>query len=284
MTGFPDILDLFPPQRVSRHVEDCPDAMLHGPQPAAWPDLQGVVGIFFTSRSGSTALSRLAERHFAVERVGETLNASVLQRIARRRSCDGLQAALAWGIEKGSPQGWYLFKAGGAGLVNAARIGFLDRYGPMIRPILLLRQDIVAQALSIFFAVNTKRFHSTQPARHELTEADFDQRRIEDHIAVIAAGNALIAGCLERFAHPARLLLYEGFAGGDAAGALAMLADAGLPPRPRPRIDEAREVARVTHPLSPQFHARFMDGLTPRGEALIARHAALIATWQARGT
>lgn len=282
MTGFPDILDQFPPRRVARHVQSWPDERLTGAQPPPWPALAGMVGVFFTSRSGSTALARLAERHFAVDQVGETLNAPLLEVMARRRSQDGLRAALVRRIATGSPQGWHLFKAGGAGVLNAARIGFFDEYGAMIRPILLLREDIVGQALSIFAAHVTGRYHSTQSAARPMSEADFDRHRIAAHVATIVRGNRMLTDILGHFAHPPALLLYESFAAGDEAGAVATLAAAGLPRRARIEANPARMVTRNTHPLTAQFRARFMDGLDPPTAQLIADHAAAIADWSAR--
>lgn len=283
MTNFPDILDLYSPARISKHVEDYPDELLHGTARTPWPELQGMVGIFFTSRSGSTALARLAERHFTVERVGETLNAPTLQRVVGRRSLDSMQAALKWNIRTGSPAGWYLFKSGGAGLLNAARIGFLDQYGAAIRPIFLLRQDLVGQALSIFLARNSGQFHSTRPGDRAVTDADFDRRRIETHMAAICNGNARLERIIGHFSWPPRLLLYESYRDGNHAAPLAALAATGLPARASPRAEDARAVVRNTHPLTARFRERFMEGLSPRASEMIARHAELIAAWQARG-
>lgn len=284
MTNFLDIPDLFSPARMAKHVADYPDDALHGDSGAGtpWPELKGVVGIFFTSRSGSTALVRLAEQHFVVERVGETLNAPTLQRLAGRRKLDSMQAALTWSIRTGSPAGWHLFKSGGVGLLNAARIGFLDQYAAAIRPIVLLREDLLAQALSIFMARQSGQFHSTRPGHREVVEADFDRQRIEAHMAAICNGNARLERIVTHLPSPPQLLLYESFRDGDTSAPLAVLAAAGLPARPQPRAETSRAVQRNTHPITAQFRARFMEGLSPHATEMIARHAALIAGWQAR--
>src|SRR5690606_41910819 len=53
MTNFRDILDLYSPARTSKHVQDYPAQLLHGTARTPRPELQVVVGICSTWRTGS---------------------------------------------------------------------------------------------------------------------------------------------------------------------------------------------------------------------------------------
>lgn len=259
-----------------------PDAILREGAPTPWPALDGVAGVFFTSRTGSTALMRIAESHFDLGQVEESLNAEDLLVRSRKRGFDTLEQTLKWYIRQTSGAGWFMFKAGMPGLMNAARIGFLEEYGPRIRPVFLLRRDILGQALSLFVAQHTRRFHSTQEMQRELTEEDYDQAALETLMTIISDANSRIAKLLPFFAFPPQVLFYEAFSGGDEALAVATLAATGLPRRDQPRLNPRRMVHKITHPLTASFRARFMAALSERGAQLLAEHEGFIADWQAR--
>lgn len=277
-----NILSEFDAGALAAARKNVPDTLLLEPDPTPWPALDGVVGVFFTSRTGSTALMRIAESNFELGQVEESLNAEDLLVRTRKRAFDTLQQTLKWYIRQTSGAGWFMFKAGVPGLMNAARIGFLEEYGAIIRPVFLLRRDILGQALSLFVAQHTRRFHSTQEAQRELTEQDYDPAALETLMAIIRGANSQIAHLLPFFAFPPQVLFYEEFSGGDETRAIDTFAAAGLPRRDEPRLNPRRVVHKITHPLTAQFRERFMAGLSERGAQLLADHDRFIADWQAQ--
>lgn len=265
------IIRHFRPAAIRAARRKYPDSIMQDTT-TPWPTLEGVLGVFFTSRSGSTALSRFAEQHFKVSDVSESLNGPQLHARMERRLLDNYPAALKYHINHHSPAGWYMFKSGNPGLLSAARMGFLDEYGSVLHPIFLLRQDIVGQALSLFSASRTKRFHSTQTAAHELREEDYDYRSIAKYLATILKGNLTIDTIMREAGFVMQPLLYEEFKDGDYDIALRILTKTGLPRRKNVRIRPSRAVKRITHPLTNHFRERFMAELSPRTRKLISDH------------
>ncbi len=276
------VLRRFSRRSRAEQVRKFPDAILRaGGDAASWPALDGVTGIFFTSRTGSTALVREAERAFTLGHAGESLNAGKLQRLAQRHGFADLREALAWLIAESAPAGWFLFKAGSPGLLNAARIGFLDRYAALIRPVFLMRRDVLGQALSIVAAEHTRRFHSTQTMQRDWLPEHYDYHAIRRQIRAITDTNARIAASLPCFRHPPQVLFYEDFRDGDFSLPLRILSGTGLPHRPR-LLPDTGGVEKATHPLTAAFRARFLKDASWRGRRLLDRHARFVDRWQAR--
>lgn len=265
------IMEHFHPGAVEAARQAYPDTLMHdATQP--WPPLAGTLGVFFTSRSGSTVLSRFAERHFMVSNVGESINSPILRVRMRRQKLASFPAALKRHMRQNSPADWYMFKAGPPGLLNAARIGFLEEYGPVLRPVLLLRRDIISQALSLFAANRTKRYHSNQEEAHKLREEDYDYRSIERYLVTIQRGNFKIHTIIRRLGHQMQPLLYEEFKDGDFTIAKRVFAEAGLPLRDSPIQTPEREVTRNTHPLTQYLRERFIADLSGHARLLISDH------------
>lgn len=275
------LLDHFNPHSVAVEQKRFPDSVLAG-DGTDWPVLRGVVGVFFSSRSGSTALARMAERHFHLERVGESLNAAALHMRAEKQGLADLQTTLKGLVGETSTGGWFMFKAGVPGLVNAARIGFADQYRARIHPVLLLRRDGLGQALSILAANRTRKYHSTQAAKRELRAEDYDYDFLTQQLRVITRANAAIGKALGWFPNPAQVLLYEDFQHGDEAAVIAALAATGLPARAVPVENPHRVVERITHPLTQDFRARFLAECHGEAADLLATHAEFVEGWTRR--
>lgn len=276
-----DILGQFPPQFIARRARVSPDHLMRDAGDNPWPALEGVVGVFFTSRSGSTALARTAQEHFQVQQVEESFNSPALERRAQKWGLDNFQAVAKRFVARTSPAGWFMFKAGGPGVVNAARMGFLDSHACILHPILLLRRDIVGQALSNFAARHTRQYHSNQVAQSQLTEADYDGDRIRRMINVIHDGNQRLSRIVQGFVHRPRLVIYEDYRDGDMTAPLAVLGATGLPHRSSP-MSHRVNVTRNTHPLTARFRDRFLNEASPETHEMIARHDAFVDEWVAR--
>lgn len=279
------LLAHFNPHSIVVERKRVPDtALADDGQP--WPMLRGVVGVFFSSRTGSTALSRMAERTFDLPLVGETLNSAALSAHAERQGQTNLQTTLKALIGAAAPSaggsGWFMFKAGVPGLVNAARIGFADQYRAQIHPILLLRRDGLGQALSILAANRTRKYHSTQAAKRPLQEEDYDYQFLTQQLRIITRANAAIGKAMGWFPIPAQVLLYEDFQQGDEAPVIAALTATGLPVRAVPVENPHRVVQRITHPLAQQFRARFMAECHGEAADLLAAHEAFVDGWTGR--
>src|SRR5699024_1841821 len=109
-------MEHFHPGAVEAARQAYPDTLMHdATQP--WPPLAGTLGVFFTSRSGSTALSRFAEQNFMVSNVGESINSPILKVRMQRRKLENFPATLKQHMQEHSPAGWYMFKAGPPGLL-----------------------------------------------------------------------------------------------------------------------------------------------------------------------
>lgn len=276
-----DFLRQFSGRFVAAQSRRIPDRRMQPSAGAPWPDLAGVVGVFFSSRTGSTAMVRMASEHLRLGQVGEAFNTPGLEARARRWGLDSLGDTARRVVAEQSPAGWFMFKAGGPGVVNAARLGFLAHYAPVLHPVLLVRRDVLAQALSVHAAQLTRQYHSTQTAAAEMTAADYDAKRITQIIRTILDSNARLSGLADAFPQPPRLLIYEDFRNGDTATPLAVMQAIGVPPRPVPCPVQER-VARNTHPLNADFHARFLAEAGPRARALLERHAQFVADLLAR--
>ena len=276
-----NFLDHFSGRFVESQRRRFPDHLMQGGGDAGWPVLDGVVAVFFTSRTGSTALSRLARMHFDLGEVGEAFNGPALTTRAERWGLDSLRDAAMRQVEAASPARWFMFKSGGPGAINAARMGFLADHATVLHPILLLRRDILGQALSVFAARHTRQYHSTQTPSAVLTDRDYDPAAIRQIIGVILGGNRRLGDLAQGFPRPPRLLLYEDFRDGDTAAPLAILGETGLPRRSTP-LPPFEAVRRNTHPLNARFREWFMDAITPADRDLLAQHEAFVAAWQAR--
>lgn len=278
-----DILHEFNPHALAAARAKNPDETLFGARPSPWPALDGVVAVLFASRSGSTALTRIAERNFLLGQAGESLNVPILEARGRKHDPDeAMQDTLKRVIADNSEAGWFVVKTGVPGLLNGTRLGFFAEYGPLIRPVLLLRRDGLGQALSIFAAKHTRRYHSTQQVQHELSEDDYDAAEIQQCLQDIVSSNDLIIRLLPHFTHPARVLFYEDFASEDEDEAIRILAATGLPQRPEAIANPRREVHKITHPLTPVFRERFLAKAGWRARRLLAQHERTVARWHAR--
>lgn len=231
--------------------------------PLPWPELRGCLGILFTSRSGSTFLSREIEKRYAIGRVRESFNLPALRARARSTRLDTLAAAARHSIVQLRENGWFGFKAGGPGLAVAERCGFLDHYLARAVFILLLRRDIIAQAVSLVKARSTTIYHSGQYARKTSEPATYSFDEISRAVRKIVRGTSLVENYARMTERPCKKAYYEDFASGNFVIIDAICSEFGVPARARPPKHRVQEVEKIGDHVNEEWCAQFraqMDG------------------------
>ena len=239
------------------------------PNPAHWPDLQGLVAMLFISRSGSSAMARHITEHFDGGIVRESLNISPLARQRAEYETADLTEALKRHVQDNAASGWFAFKAGPFGLASGELTGFTERYQHLFRYILLLRRDIIAQAVSITMARATGLYHSGQQERRPLQEDDFKPDEIMRHMQQITQGSRALRDYIAISGRPWRAVLYEDFDRGNCGPLDHALREFGLPERTNLRRLKKAPLERVTRAENAIWVERMRTGLDDSGRALI---------------
>jgi len=245
-----------PARHLAKLFPDCPAAeLLTCAEP--WPDLSLCLGILFTSRSGSTYLSREIESLYKLGQIGESLNPPQLRSRALKAGLASPASALRHTVRTLSEDGWFGFKAGPAALAGAEHCGFIENYLPKMKFILLFRRDLVAQAVSSVKAQLTGQFHSTQDARRQASSADYAYEAIFRKTRTILKGMRALHAYARLSGRPWRAIFYEDFSEGDF-GTVAAACDAfEMPPRTQPKADDRRAVARIGDAVNSEWCRRF---------------------------
>jgi LPS sulfotransferase NodH len=243
-------------RHLAKHFPDCPAAeLLTCAEP--WPELDGCLGILFTSRSGSTYLSREIESRYRVGQIGESLNPPQLRSRALKAGLSSPASALRHSVRALGEDGWFGFKTGPAALAGAERCGFVENYLAQMKFILLFRRDIVAQAVSSAKAQLTGRFHSTQEPDRQAYADDYAYDAIFKKTKTILKGMRALWNYARLSGRPLRTIFYEDFREGDFSSAAAACDAFGMPQRPQPKSDERRAVTRIGDALNEEWCRRF---------------------------
>lgn len=168
-----------------------------------------VLMILFASRAGSTYAGHLLANTPHFQRVAESFNPAQLSKI---RADEGLAddgEALRWMIaNRGTPRA-FAGKCGEPGLASAWHLGFLDAVIDRVTFVLLKRRDSLAQAVSLFRAELSGRFHSPQKAQQQVRVDQYDREKIAVHHLIIEQVYASLTRFLERTGKAYRTLYYE---------------------------------------------------------------------------
>jgi LPS sulfotransferase NodH len=226
-----------------------------------WPRLEGCLAILFTSRSGSTYLARELECAYDIGRLRESL------RPPRVRSHAAAQ------IVESRQDAWFSFKAGGHSVIAAELCGFFDAYLPQTSFILLLRRDIVSQAVSCAKAKQTGQWHSTQKPKRAPV---YDGVRIAQSISTIVSAAERLRLYAERSERPLRLLIYEDFAQGDFSQAMAACDALGVPLRRSGAQIRSMPVERISDATNEAWGARFREEMSASARDLVERYSTKI--------
>lgn len=238
------MIELFPPNHVSAALAQV-DAAAAGD----WPEVN-CLAILFTSRSGSTHLGREITRRFEIGRIGESLGAPRLDREG------GGAAALKRIIAMDAWNGWFGLKTGIGGLIVGEAMGFLPAARARTTFILLIRRDIVAQAVSIVKARQTGRWLSSALASPTV-QPIFTNAGIAEQVAVIGGATPLLQRYLDRVERPWLPLAYEDFQGEDKSPVGLVCRALGLPERDEPVTTARPPVEKTFDEVNADWVTRF---------------------------
>jgi LPS sulfotransferase NodH len=264
-----------PGRHLAKLFPDCAPAELFAcAEP--WPELEGCLGILFTSRSGSTYLCREIESRYRIGQIGETLNPPQLRSRASKAGLASPASALRHSVRTLGEDGWFGFKTGTAALAGAEHCGFVENYLPRMKFILLFRRDIVAQAVSSAKAQFTGRFHSTQEAERQASSDDYAYDTIFKKTKTILKGMRVLQKYARLSGRPVRKIFYEDFREGDFA-TVAEACDAfEIPLRPQPKADDRRAVARIGDAVNADWCRRFRAECDGEATKVLEQYEALL--------
>lgn len=228
------------------------------PLAAPWPPIEGCLGVLFTSRTGSSYLARQLAARFDIGRMEECLNPHLV---------DGIAAAK---IVRSFAGRWFSFKLGVPGIISAELTGAIDQYLDQSCFILLLRRNIVAQAVSLVKANQTGVWHSIHPP--SATEPVYDGGKIGQSVRIISSGVASLADYLAKTGRPWRKLAYEDFADGDLSAAVAVCEGFGVPAVDPDKAPRLPPLEKTTDAVNEAWIDRFMQNVEPKVQDAIDRY------------
>lgn len=217
-----------------------------------------VLMILFASRAGSTYAGHLLANTPYFQRVAESFNSVQLGKI-RQEHClsDDAQALRRMIADRGTPQA-FAAKCGEPGLISAWKLGFLDAVIDRANFIMLKRRDILAQAVSLFRAELTGRFHSPQKATREVRVEDYDREKIATHLMIIEQVYGSLTAFLEQSGTAYRTVYYEDICADPADFVTETCADLGL--APPSEIDCQVRLKVLRDAVNEEWMNRFSNG------------------------
>ena len=213
-----------------------------------WPPLAGCFVILFTARTGSTFLCSELEHAFDIGKMGEFLNPAQLR---------GRPVA---SIVERRANSWFAFKAGAQGVISAELTGLFDTYMDKTVFILLVRRDVVAQAVSLVKAAQTSQWHLYDQAERKPV---YDEGAISRSIRKILARAKELREYADLTGRPRVTLVYEDFANGDFSPAISAAQSLGVPFRTLGENDEARSVQRMSDSTNTEWQDRYAAEMSP---------------------
>ena len=268
-----DRLNVFLASQRRRYAEQIPTAA-----PSAWPPLEGCLAVLCASRSGSTLLCREIESRYRFRRINESLRVHRLAKLAATKSLDSVDAALAETVRGDSEVGWFGFKAGAEALLVGETSGFLPANLDRFRLILLVRRDLVAQAVSLTKAQQTTIWHSNQVANRAPEDALYSAAHVGQSLRRVLAALETLRLYVKAAGVPSARLFYEDFAEGDPSTIEAACDRLGLPRRIARRTQNWRQVARIGDAVNLEWAGRFAADMDAETTDLAARYATFCET------
>lgn len=214
--------------------------------------------MLFASRAGSTFAGDLLSGTPHFNRVGEFFNPRQLQRLREREGFADNPETLRWMIRRfGTPHAFGA-KCGVPGLAGALATGFLEASFPRLRFLVLDRRDRVAQAVSLYRAELTGRFHARQQARGTIGPDDYNRAAIAERIGVIDRVYGMFDAFLARTGKSAARYWYEDVSDDPAGFVNAVCGDLGLDAPGD--IDTEVRTTKLADDISAAWIARYRKG------------------------
>ena len=226
---------------------------------APWPRLDGCLGLLFTSRTGSSYLARELATRFKIGQMEESLNPHLVEGIAPAE------------IIRSYANGWYSFKLGVPGIISAELCGAIEQYIETTYFIMLLRKDIVAQAVSLVKANQTGQWHSISVPKRA---PEYDAAELAKGIRIIANAVASLRTYIDRAERPWRKLFYEDFEHGDFSTAEAICDEFEVPRIPEGEGPKLVSLSRTSDEVNEAWCARFREDVDKRTSQVIETYCA----------
>jgi hypothetical protein len=228
---------------------------------ASWPTIEACLAVLITARVGSTYLAREMELIFDIGRMGEYLNPLLVKNHAAVQKVSNREDE------------WFAFKGGPKAVMAAEMFGFFEAYRNKTVFTLLVRRDIVAQAVSMRKAHQTGQWHSYVKKQQEPV---YEAAELTSAIQSIVARTAQLRLYAQQSGRPWLMLFYEDFSNGDFTRAMAAFDAFGIPRRKAGTKIRARPVERVADAINEAWIERYNTEMSPATRDLIAEyHAAL---------
>ncbi|MCA1748520.1 MAG: Stf0 family sulfotransferase [Parasphingopyxis sp.] len=214
-----------------------------------------ILVILFASRAGSSYAGRLLANTPYFNEVTESFRPGHLDIYRERHGLADTAATAQWAIDHhGTPQAFAL-KGGFSQLIAGTLLGLWPEALERTHFLLLDRRDRIAQAVSLFKAQESGRFHSVQPEGARMIEADYDADKIAFHLEHIARNHRRFAALLDELGRPRRTVIYEDICA-DPAGFVRETCDwIGL--APPETVATETDLAPLRDELSEAWIARF---------------------------
>ena len=168
-----------------------------------------VLVILFASRAGSSYAGRLLANTPYFNEVTESFRPGHLDIYRERHGLPDTAATAQWAIDTHGTREAFALKGGFSQLIAGTLLGLWPEALDRTKFLLLERRDKVAQAVSLFKAQESGRFHSVQPEGAALTEEDYDAEKIGFHLEHIARNHRRFARLLDQLDRPRRTVIYE---------------------------------------------------------------------------
>ena len=231
----------------------------------AAPVADRLVLLGFVNRSGSNLLGEYLRSLPGLHGFQESLNHEVVAKRCERRGIDSFPDYIRGLIDAAGGDGLGL-KASGAQIEMLHKWKILCMFGS-VRGIHVVRQDIVAQAVSLWIARHTKQWKSTRASVVSEREVPFDLAEIVRITEAITRQNARVATAFSAIGIPWQTVVYE-----------------RLIEQPEP------EIARLASFLDLDLHGWEMPRqlgierqISPMKDAFVARvRAQLASDWSSR--
>lgn len=227
-----------------------------------WPTVEGFLAILFTPRCGSTFFARELMRRHDIGHVGETFNTP------RLKTRTGAEV-----VEKNAGR-WFGAKLSIQGLMAANINGTIDHYVEQLYVIILLRRDVVAQAVSLHKAKQTQRWHSTGNEREN--DLVYDTDRIGNSVRNIVTTAHTFSKFVDICRRPVYRFYYEDSVDGDFSAMEKVCKEFGIPQVESRKNRNFATLQPIRDHVNEEWRARFLEHVDPRVQAAIDRYQALL--------
>ena len=213
--------------------------------------------MLFSNRSGSSLISEHLRASPFFGGFGEPLNYKYVTELMHRYGDKSFPAYLQRMHNEHAPgEEIYGMKASVDQALMLMRAHIIPHYYRDVRWVLIERRDLVAQAISMFFAGQSKQWRSDQAAGSN-PEPIYDFEKIRMQVQALSQRYTAMRSFCAVFGIKPYRIVYEEFSRDPLVGAQSLAAHLGVP---NADIDESKVSTRVQrNDRSAEFRERFLD-------------------------